>query len=309
MFAESAVTSTNDDASSGKRCATSRGYWKDNFIQYFVKSVPGRKPPEINRGYYIRYKCVRNLIDNFITKTKRNCQIVSIGAGFDTLYWNLQENNNMPAFGVYEIDLQSVVEKKCFFVSTRPPLCNCLTGNVQITKNNIDSELYHLISCNISDISELDSKLTAAGIQKNVPTLFVAECVFVYIPYEDVSNVLKYIANEFRTVMLIDYDPINLNDKFGEVMKEHLRGRQCTLFGVHSDLTSKKNFYNMFAVVNGELMIDLYHELPGTEKTRIENIEFLDEINLLYDMLQHYAITWSFNDCDNIGLESISIFE
>jgi len=309
MFADSAVSSTNDDASCGKRSATVKGYWQDNFIQYFVKSIPMRKPPEINRGYYIRYKSIRSLIDKFIAKTKRNCQIVSIGAGFDTLYWNLHETNNLPIYGVYEVDLPAVIEKKCFFVSTRPPLCNCLTGTVTITKNKIDSELYHLMSCDITNTIELNEKLISAGIKKNVPTLFLAECVFVYIPVEDVRNMLKYIANEFSTVMLVDYDPINLNDKFGEVMKEHLRGRQCTLFTAHSDLISKKNFYKMFSAVSGELMIDIYHNLPGNERTVMENIEFLDEINLLFDLLKHYAITWSCNDGDNIGLESILIFD
>jgi len=308
-MADPAVSSTNDDASTAKRSATLKGYWSDNHIQYFVKSSQERKPPEINRGYYIRYKCVRELIEKFIAKTNQNCQIVSIGAGFDTLYWNLNEKDNLPKHGLYEIDLQSVVEKKCFFVSTRPPLCTCLKGNVKINKNEIDSELYHLISCDITDVKTLDEKLCSAGIKKDIPTLFIAECVFVYIPFENVRKVLEYMAKEFRTVMLVDYDPINLNDKFGEVMKEHLRGRQCSLYGVQTDLASKKNFYNMFATVNGELMMDLYNALPGVERTRMERLEFLDEVDLLYDLLKHYALTWSFNDGDNVGLEEINIFE
>jgi len=303
------VTSTNDDASTAKRSATLKGYWTDNHIQYFVKSSQERKPPEINRGYYIRYKCIRELITKFILKTNRKCQIVSIGAGFDTLYWNLHEDNNLPLHGLYEVDLPTVVEKKAFFVSTRPPLCNCLTGKVEISKNNIDSEFYHLISCDISDVEMLDSKLCSAGIKKSIPTLFIAECVFVYIPLENVQRFLEYITNEFGTVMLADYDPINLNDKFGEVMKEHLRGRQCSLYGAQADLPSKKKFYNKFSHVSGELMIDLYHALPGVEKTRMERLEFLDEVDLLYDLLKHYAITWSFNDQNSVGLESISIFD
>lgn len=32
------------------RFATSKGYWKDPYIQYFVRSVGERKAPEINRG-------------------------------------------------------------------------------------------------------------------------------------------------------------------------------------------------------------------------------------------------------------------
>lgn len=32
------------------RYATSKGYWKDPYIQYFTRSVGERKAPEINRG-------------------------------------------------------------------------------------------------------------------------------------------------------------------------------------------------------------------------------------------------------------------
>ena len=203
----------------------------DNHIQYFVKSAQDRKPPEIHRGYYIRHKCIRQLINNFIKQTKRKCQIVSIGAGFDTLYWNLYEEGNLPLHGIYEIDLPLVVERKCFFVSTRSPLCGCLTGdNTQIKKNRIDSDFYHLLSCDMTDTATLDGELIGAGIQKDIPTLFVAECVLVYIPLESTRKILEYITKEFGTVMLVDYDPINLNDKFGQVMKDHLRGNCLCLF-------------------------------------------------------------------------------
>jgi len=308
MSGPSSVITTNDDASNAKRSATHRGYWYDNYIQYFVKSLPERKTPEIHRGYYIRYKCIRTLVDKFIAKCDRKCQIVSIGAGFDTLYWNLHETDNLPKYGIYEFDLKEVVEKKSFFVSTRHPLQKCLRGNVEITKERIESESYHLFTGDICCISDIDKRLVSAGIKKDIPTLFLAECVLVYIPLDVTNTLLQYISDEYRTVMLVDYDPISLNDRFGDVMKNHLRGRNCSLLGAQPDLNSKKSFYDMFSCVNGKLLIDAYHELPGNEKTRVEKIEFLDEVNLLYDLLRHYSIMWSSNDPDNIGLKSVSIF-
>ena len=65
----------------------------------------------------------------------------------------------------------------------------------------------------------------------------------------------------------------------------------------------------MFSTVKGSLMNELYRALPGAEQSRIERLEFLDEIELLYDLLKHYAITWSFNDPHEVGLDNISIFD
>ena len=58
------VISTNDDASNCKKSAIKQGYWKDEYISYFVKN-PERKAPEINRGYFARVKGIEMFIEKF----------------------------------------------------------------------------------------------------------------------------------------------------------------------------------------------------------------------------------------------------
>jgi [phosphatase 2A protein]-leucine-carboxy methyltransferase len=41
------------------------GYWKDDYIGYFVKNAD-RKAPEINRGYFARVKGVELLVEKFL---------------------------------------------------------------------------------------------------------------------------------------------------------------------------------------------------------------------------------------------------
>ena len=67
--------STNDDASTCKRYAVHAGYWRDEYIEQFVPRLPERKTPEINRGYYIRVRAVRDLVEKFLAATGRNCQV------------------------------------------------------------------------------------------------------------------------------------------------------------------------------------------------------------------------------------------
>uniref|UniRef100_A0A8C6ZRF0 Uncharacterized protein n=1 Tax=Nothoprocta perdicaria TaxID=30464 RepID=A0A8C6ZRF0_NOTPE len=52
--ADEAVRGTCEDASVCKRFAVSVGYWKDPYIQYFVRQAKERKAPEINRGKLLR---------------------------------------------------------------------------------------------------------------------------------------------------------------------------------------------------------------------------------------------------------------
>uniref|UniRef100_H2XZ46 Uncharacterized protein n=1 Tax=Ciona intestinalis TaxID=7719 RepID=H2XZ46_CIOIN len=48
-----AIQSTCDDASMCKRYAVSRGYWKDEYINFMVHRSTSRKQPEISRGMSI----------------------------------------------------------------------------------------------------------------------------------------------------------------------------------------------------------------------------------------------------------------
>lgn len=59
------IIATNTDATECKRCAVELGYWKDDYITYFVRHVD-RKAPEINRGYYARVRAMEMFIHQFL---------------------------------------------------------------------------------------------------------------------------------------------------------------------------------------------------------------------------------------------------
>ena len=306
-MANEGVMSTNDDASSCKRYATSKGYWKDDYIQHFVRSTPLRKAPEINRGYYLRHVSMKSVIDTFLTKTGCNCQIISLGAGFDTTFRKWKEQNRVPNYGYFEVDMKPVVQKKIRCIQTREPLNRCLDDVRIDNSHTLKSKEYCLVPIDITEIADVERSFESCRIKYNVPTLFIVECVFVYIKHENVDNLLNYISQNFSTCMIVDYDPVNLGDRFGDIMKQNLRGRDCHLFGAHATLESKIKSYKQFRKVDVKLLLDIYNDLPKQEKSRIEKIEFLDEVHLLYDLLGHYCISIAVNDNENIDLESLSI--
>ncbi len=66
-------------------------------------------------GYYARIKCIQILVHQFLKLTQRKCQIVNLGAGFDTLFWLLWEQSLHPQLFV-EVDFTGVTARKCQYI-------------------------------------------------------------------------------------------------------------------------------------------------------------------------------------------------
>lgn len=53
-----------------------------------------RRSPLINRGYYVRHKCLLDLLENFRERCSTKgtgCQVLVLGAGYDTRYFQLKQ--------------------------------------------------------------------------------------------------------------------------------------------------------------------------------------------------------------------------
>lgn len=81
-------------------------------------------------------------------------------------------------------------------------------------------------------IDEIQNKLKQADVDFALPTLILAECVLVYIESNHCANLLKWLSSHFTAAMIINYEQVNLNDRFGEVMVANLRSRGCDLAGI-----------------------------------------------------------------------------
>eukprot|EP00126_Sphaerothecum_destruens_P010854 Sdes_comp20818_c0_seq1m17265 len=89
---EDAVRETNIDSFSCKLSAVQLGYWRDEFLKEFAKGKPQRRSPIMNRGYYIRVAAIRKCLESFIEKNRSSpFQILNLGCGFDTTFWNLHQ--------------------------------------------------------------------------------------------------------------------------------------------------------------------------------------------------------------------------
>ncbi|KAG9267668.1 leucine carboxyl methyltransferase 1 isoform X1 [Astyanax mexicanus] len=307
--ADEAVRATCDDASTCKRFATSKGYWTDPYIQYFVRQTGERKAPEINRGYYARVHGVNHLLDAFLKKTQCDCQVVNFGAGLDTTFWRLKTENTLPK-KYFEVDFPMIVARKIHHIKTKPPLSKPLiethsADSLLLDGHSLDSDRYCIIGADLRDISSLEDKLRKFQINTELPTLFMSECVLVYMTPEQSSKLVHWAADTFHTAMFINYEQVNMGDRFGQIMIENLQRRQCNLAGVDvcQSLDSQKERFlsTGWESVNALDMMGVYSLLPQDDISRIERLEFLDEKELLHQLLQHYSICWAVKDSLSLG--------
>nr|ADO27946.1 leucine carboxyl methyltransferase 1 [Ictalurus furcatus] len=310
--ADEAVRATCDDASICKRYATSKGYWNDPYIQYFVRQTGERKAPEINRGYYARVHGVNHLLDAFLKKTQCDCQVVNLGAGLDTTFWTLKAESTLPK-KFFEVDFPMIVARKIHHIKTKPPSVKPLiethsADSLLLDGHNLDSDRYCIISADLRDLSGLEEKLRKFNINTELPTLFVSECVPVYMTPEQSSKLVHWAAHTFHTAMFINYEQVNMADRFGQIMIENLQRRQCNLAGVDvcQSLDSQERFLSTgWESVNALDMMAVYSLLPQEDVSRIERLEFLDEKELLQQLLQHYSICWAVKDTLDLGISQI----
>ena len=68
-----------------KSSAERLGYFSDPFLRFFVKKA-ARRTPIINRGYYLRWKAIHEVLGRFVRLRKHGerLQVVSLGCGFDS---------------------------------------------------------------------------------------------------------------------------------------------------------------------------------------------------------------------------------
>ncbi|KAJ3608054.1 hypothetical protein NHX12_025104 [Muraenolepis orangiensis] len=241
--ADEAVRATCDDATTCKRFASSKGYWRDPYIQYFVRTKPPLSKP------LIETHSTDSLLlgDDTTTTTTHVATVV-----FD---------QNKDGFTVYLLLF--------------PP---CVTTIIRTVADghSLDSDRYCIIGADLRDVVTLDEKLKRFQLNPEIPTLLLSECVLVYMGPGQASSLLHWAAETFHTAMFINYEQ---KERFLQSGWEHAEALD---------------------------MMSVYGLLPRDDLARIESLEFLDEKELLQQLLQHYCICWANKDKLTLGLSQLS---
>ncbi|KAM7159235.1 tRNA wybutosine-synthesizing protein 4 [Molossus nigricans] len=297
-----AVQSTNDSSALSKSSLAARGYVHDAFAALLV---PGsaRRAPLIHRGYYVRARAVRHCVRAFLERTcaasgAPRAQILSLGAGSDSLYFRLKAAGRLSWAAVWEVDFPDVARRKAERIRDTPELC-ALTGPFQsgdpASVLCFESLDYRILGLDLRQLERLDQALAAAGLDEAAPTLLLAEAVLTYLEPDNAAALIAWAAQRFPNALFVIYEQMRPHDTFGQFMQQHFRQLNSPLHGLElfPDVESQQRRFLQagWTACSAMDMNEFYRcFLPVEERRRMENLEPFDEFEEWHLKCAHYFI-------------------
>ncbi|KAK8487041.1 hypothetical protein V6N11_046168 [Hibiscus sabdariffa] len=298
-----AVQATNDDASASKLSCVKKGYMKDDYIHLFV-----RRPV---RRYFARWAALRKLLYQFLDcegsnseKGSTKKQILSLGAGFDTTYFQLQDEGKAPYLYV-ELDFKEVTSKKASLIESCSQLRDKIGATTSILRENgeVLSDHYRLLPVDLRDIPNLDDVILLANMDPSVQTFIIAECVLIYLDPDSSRSIVGWAEKTFSTAIFFLYEQIHPDDAFGQQMIQIWRV-EAVHFWVSMLCQLCKQRQKYFLIRDGRFqkavawdMLRVYSKfVDANERRRIERLELFDEFEEWHMMQEHYCVAYGIND-------------
>ncbi|NWW97331.1 TYW4 protein, partial [Caloenas nicobarica] len=292
------VQGTGGSSAVSKCSAAARGYVQDRFLRLLV-GRQRRRAPLVHRGYYIRARAVDHCAQDFLLKTQSHprTQILSLGAGFDSLYFRLKDMGLLHHAVVYEVDFPNVACQKAALIKRTKELSALAgdTGGEELGVIAFSGEDYKLLGMDLSELSELERALEGAGLDNEIPTLFIAEVVLTYMEYSRSDALIQWAADHFSQACFVLYEQMHPQDPFGRVMQQHFSQLNSALRSLAQypdcEAQQRRFFEKGWTECSVMDMNEFFtHCTPQDEQQRVQALEPFDEYEEWHLKCSHYFV-------------------
>lgn len=327
---DEAVRATNNDAFESKLAALRKGYYDDEHLaalgEYFGPDLNAQRPPVINRGTAGRVHVKNGLVSAFLSTLlangHENVQVVSLGAGFDTLPFRLMKEGmkgRSANLHIVELDFTEVVSSKVRAVRDIAAL-RVLFGELHHDGDKLKGlrrhgdgtrTSYGLRACDLRNKPLLQRTLRESGLKPEYPTIVLAEITLIYMEPSVADTVLGTIADFFPTKSaIICIEHITPDDPFGREMVRNISARGSPLSGINAYPTLPSQTERFIKAgwpnVRVMTMLDAFKRLfSPDEAIRLNRIEFLDETEEWSMLMQHYCVAVAVADVGGQGRQML----
>lgn len=253
-------------------------------VHLFRRSNPAHRVsrrPQVSRSFVMNYGTyLRTVaIDSRLESTIQfPMQVINLGCGSDLrmIPSVRRESSSELAIEWFDIDFPDSVRLKK----------QALEQFMSLPSN------YHILPADLRNLNEVE-KIIKTKMNPETRTVIITECVLCYLEDEHANALIELIRNTFRTGTWISYDPIGGEDKFGEVMVQNLKESRNLRLPTMMKYNTLEKYAGRWATCFKEIktMWEYYlNEVPDSEKRRLKNLQFVDEIEEIQVMQSHYVI-------------------
>lgn len=271
-------------------------------------------------GTYTRTTALDILIDAFLSHppspleartTKK--QIISLGAGTDTRYLRLRAQRRTQNLLYHEFDFPSVCEAKYSILKRNPGLLPDITPTPAISEGGNsegwqvsggEDAGYFLHPLDLRNLPSMPNLEAFLGLEADVPTLIISECCLCYLTVGAAGDVIEWFTSRIPDLGIVLYEPIGVDDAFGQMMVENLAARGVVMptLQAYKSLGDQKQRLRIagFGAENdrkGGVRAVTVEEawdqwIAREERERVDALEGLDEVEEWQMLARHYAVVW-----------------
>ncbi|NXA43662.1 TYW4 protein, partial [Eudromia elegans] len=293
------VQGTGDSSVLSKSSAAARGYMQDRFLGLLAGRRRRRRAPLVHRGYYVRTRAVDYCVQDFLLKIQScaKTQILSLGAGFDSLYFRLKDMGLLSHSVVFEVDFPNVACQKAALIKGIKELSSLVgdPGGEGLEAIAISGKDYKLLGVDLSELSKLEKALQEAGLDNEIPTLFLAEVVLTYMENSRSDALIQWAAERFSQACFVLYEQMHPEDPFGRVMQQHFSQLNSTLHSLTEypdcEMQRKRFLQKGWSECSVMDMNEFFTFcVPEDEQRRVQALEPFDEYEEWHLKCSHYFV-------------------